>query len=67
VSRRHARIEIEGTQATIEDLNSKNGSIVGATRIEIPTLLHHGDKVQFGRFKFVFRLGGPPGSTETDG
>jgi DNA-binding winged helix-turn-helix (wHTH) protein len=66
VSRRHARIEIKGTQTTIEDLGSKNGSFVGNTGIEAPTALHHGDEVQIGRFKFVFQLEESTGSTETE-
>ena len=67
VSRRHARIEVRGTQATIEDLGSKNGSLVGNIRIERPTVLYHGDEVQIGRLKFVFRREESPGSTETEG
>jgi DNA-binding winged helix-turn-helix (wHTH) protein len=66
VSRRHARIDIAGTRATIEDLGSKNGSVVGKTRIEFPTTLCHGDEVQFGRFRFVFRLTESLPSTESD-
>jgi DNA-binding winged helix-turn-helix (wHTH) protein len=66
VSRRHARIQIEGTQATIEDLGSKNGSFVSNIRIECPTSLCHGNEVQIGRFKFIFRLEESPASTETD-
>jgi DNA-binding winged helix-turn-helix (wHTH) protein len=66
VSRRHARIEVKRTQATIEDLGSKNGSFVRDTRIEVPTALHDGDEVQIGRFKFVFRPAEPTTSTETE-
>lgn len=67
VSRRHARIEIKGTQATIEDMGSKNGSFVRNTRIAGPTTLHHGDEVKIGRFTFVFRLHEPSATTETEG
>ena len=67
VSRRHGRIEVNGTHATIEDLGSKNGIHVRNTRIEGPTALQHGDEVLIGRFKFVFQLEESPGSTETEG
>lgn len=66
VSRRHARIEIKGAEATIEDLGSKNGSFVGNVRIDRPTALYPGDEVKIGRFKFVFRLAESAGSTETE-
>jgi pSer/pThr/pTyr-binding forkhead associated (FHA) protein len=66
VSMRHARIDIEGTQAAIEDLNSKNGTFVENTRVQVPTALHHGDEIRIGRFKFVFQLEESRGSTETD-
>jgi DNA-binding winged helix-turn-helix (wHTH) protein len=67
VSRHHARIEIKGTQATIEDLGSKNGTFVGGTRIEAPTALYHNDNIQIGRFRFVLRREQLPESTETEG
>ena len=66
VSRRHARIEISGTRATIEDLGSDNGSFVWKTRIEAPTLLCHGDEVRIGRFTFAFRITKSLASTESD-
>jgi pSer/pThr/pTyr-binding forkhead associated (FHA) protein len=43
------------------------GSFVGQRKIETPTALDHGDEVQIGRFKFVFRPAESPGSTETEG
>jgi hypothetical protein len=32
--RRHARIQIDGTRAVLEDLQSRNGTFVGGRRIE---------------------------------
>jgi DNA-binding winged helix-turn-helix (wHTH) protein len=62
VSRRHARIVVQGSTATIEDLGSKNGTFVNGLRIAEPTRLAEGDEVQFGsaaaRFRFA-RAGEP--------
>lgn len=66
VSRRQARIEIQGVRATIEDLGSKNGTFVRQTRIESATPLESGDEIRIGRITFIFRKGGVPPSTETD-
>ncbi|HEY0143060.1 MAG TPA: FHA domain-containing protein [Thermoanaerobaculia bacterium] len=49
VSRRHARITIDGSTATLEDLGSKNGTFVGTRRLEAPLALHDGDEIVFGR------------------
>ena len=51
VSRGHARIVIEHDQATIEDLNSKNGTTVQSETITGPTVLRDGDEVEFGHVK----------------
>lgn len=55
VSRRHARIVVDAAGARIEDLGSKNGTRVGATRIEGPTPLKSGDRISLGSvvLKFV--------------
>ena len=65
VSRHHARIAVTGTQGTIEDLASKNGTLVGGTRISAPRILEPGDTIQVGPFTLTFRVGGESGSTET--
>lgn len=55
-SRRHARIVVGPRGATIEDLGSKNGTLVNGRRIAGPQLLVEGDEVQLGspaaRFRF---------------
>jgi len=51
VSRGHARITIDGNQATIEDLKSKNGTSVMGEAIKGPTPLKDGDEVEFGHVK----------------
>ncbi|MEX1246160.1 MAG: FHA domain-containing protein [Thermoanaerobaculia bacterium] len=60
ISRRHARITVRGDTATLEDLESKNGTFVGDERVTRPTLLSDGDAVRLGLARLVFR--GPPGS-----
>jgi len=42
VSRRHARLVVHGSSATLEDLGSKNGSFVRGIRITGPTPLESG-------------------------
>jgi hypothetical protein len=63
MSRRHARITIRDGVATLEDLDSKNGTFVGEARITSPTVLSDGDAVRLGLVNLVFR--GPPGGLST--
>lgn len=67
VSRRHARIDIRGTEAVIEDLGSKNGTFVRHAKIERATPLRDGDEVHIGLFSFIFRAAESTGTTETEG
>jgi hypothetical protein len=56
VSRRHARITVRGGRATIEDLDSKNGTFCGEARVTAPRPLADGDVIRLGRRgRFVFR------------
>ena len=48
VSRRHARIVVEGNTARVEDLESKNGTRVGGILVSQPVRLAKGDVVRFG-------------------
>ena len=68
VSRRHARIRVEGERATIEDLGSKNGTYVGeaTTPINGPTALPDGTRFSLGRVLLVFRVTPERGSTRTE-
>ena len=65
VSRHHARIVVDGRDATIVDLGSKNGTYVGAQRVTAPYRLTDGDQVRLGPVVITFRIPQPPGSTET--
>ena len=66
VSRCHARIVVQGTTVTIEDLGSKNGTYVSGERLERPLLLTSGDEIWIGRSvaRFRFLIEGEPTMTE---
>ena len=55
-SRHHARIEVEGSQISIEDLASKNGTFVNGERIQKRTQLQDGDQIVFGRTRAIVRM-----------
>lgn len=65
VSRGHARITIENDQATIEDLNSKNGTQVMGEALRAPRVLNDGDEVEFGHVKgwFIVEVDNDPPTT----
>src|SRR3954463_1159159 len=48
VSRRHARISVQGGQVVAEDLGSTNGTYVNDQPISSPRALNPGDKVRVG-------------------
>lgn len=48
VSRRHARIAVQGGQVVVEDLGSTNGTYVNDQPISSPRTLNPGDKVRIG-------------------
>jgi pSer/pThr/pTyr-binding forkhead associated (FHA) protein len=48
VSRRHARIALQGGQVLVEDLGSTNGTYVNDQPINAPRALNPGDKVRIG-------------------
>lgn len=54
VSRQHARIEVAGSGAFIEDLGSRNGVLVNGVRIFERTPLADGDRVVIGRSELLF-------------
>ena len=65
-SRYHAKISVEGTNAVIEDLNSKNGTFVNGKRLDQPTPLSNGDEIWIGRgvAHYRFLIEGEPTVTE---
>ncbi len=54
ISRKHAMIQRSGDDFLVIDLGSRNGSFVNNTRVAVPVLLKHDDKVKFGEQKFLF-------------
>jgi DNA-binding winged helix-turn-helix (wHTH) protein len=65
VSRRHARIMLNGADALLEDLGSKNGTCVGGVRIVGSVVLRDGDRVAFGRVLVTYREAAKGMSTAT--
>jgi DNA-binding winged helix-turn-helix (wHTH) protein len=65
VSRRHARITIAASVATIEDLRSKNGTFVGDTPVSEPVPLSDGDEIRTGSVVLHFRMTRPRSATAT--
>jgi DNA-binding winged helix-turn-helix (wHTH) protein len=66
VSRRHALIRVEADQATLSDLDSKNGTFVAGQQVKGPTPLRDGDELRLGlRATVVFRRGAAD-DTETE-
>jgi DNA-binding winged helix-turn-helix (wHTH) protein len=66
VSRRHARIIVTGDEATIEDLESKNGTFVSDRRLDAVTRLVDGDSIRVGSVEVAFTAIKSRGSTETE-
>lgn len=60
VSRHHARIRVSGEQATLEDLDSKNGTLLRGRPVSGEATLADGDELRVGPALLVFcapRLG----------
>ncbi|MEA2271501.1 MAG: hypothetical protein QOI98_209, partial [Solirubrobacteraceae bacterium] len=57
VSRRHARIRLEGGRWEIEDLGSTNGVRVNEQAIGSARVLSPGDRIKLGTAELVFELG----------
>lgn len=55
VSRRHARIVVDGERVALEDLGSQNGTYLRGERISGPATLVDGDEVRLGPVSLVFR------------
>lgn len=54
VSRKHAQFLRRGTEFSVEDLGSLNGTFVSGHRIDGAAKLDDGVEVQVGKFKFTF-------------
>ena len=67
VSRRHARIVVSDTHATLEDLGSKNGTFVAGERISQPIRLAPGARFHLGPIAVRLRRVTNDGETTTSG
>ena len=65
VSRHHARIRI-GEEATLEDLQSKNGTYLREEKISSVRELVDKDEIRIGPVSMIFRVLSRPRSTETE-
>lgn len=65
VSRRHARITVTPEGATLEDLDSKNGTFIGEARVRTPQPLSDRDEIKIGSVPLLVRLFTSPASTVT--
>jgi DNA-binding winged helix-turn-helix (wHTH) protein len=65
VSRRHARLVVDGATARLEDLGSKNGTTVAGKVAQGPVVLHSDDRLEFGSAVAVYRASAAGMSTET--
>jgi len=67
VSRYHARIVVKDTEASVEDLGSKNGTFVDGKPVSGRHVLANGSEVRIGPVAFTFVLASPTMPTETMG
>lgn len=65
VSRHHARILVRGGAATLEDLGSKNGTLLNGERVEGAVAISDGDEVGIGRATLTVRVLRQGVSTQT--
>jgi hypothetical protein len=66
VSRHHARVVVADGAAHLEDLGSKNGTLVNGERITSARPLSNGDRIKVGAASLVFRCSRRLGTTESE-
>ena len=68
ISRQHACIHLAGDEATLTDLDSKNGTYLGDadSPIAVPVPLEDGARFRLGRVLLVFRSSAEAGATRTE-
>jgi DNA-binding winged helix-turn-helix (wHTH) protein len=67
VSRCHARITVDGDTVTVEDLASKNGTLVNGKKVTKSRKLVNGDTLTFGTVETTIEIWDPSPSTVTIG
>jgi pSer/pThr/pTyr-binding forkhead associated (FHA) protein len=56
ISARHARVSFHHTHWWLEDLNSTNGTLIGNSRVSLPTVLIPGDQFKCGGTEFIVNM-----------
>lgn len=56
ISSRHARMIYRQDQWWVEDLKSTNGTFLNDHMLDVPTVIAHGDRLQFGRIEFLVTI-----------
>lgn len=56
VSYRHARLVFRQEQWWIEDLRSTNSTLLNQVKVDTPTVLANGDRIQFGQREFLITI-----------
>ena len=56
LSRSHARISLSGESASLQDLESRNGTMLNGVRIAEPVPLHPGDRIVLGETTIEFNV-----------
>ena len=64
VSRRHVSITVDESSVTVEDLGSRNGTLVCGEAIAAPRVVRDGDVVTVGPARLVVRTESPSGTTQ---
>jgi pSer/pThr/pTyr-binding forkhead associated (FHA) protein len=67
VSRCHARVVVQGEEARVEDLGSKNGTFVAGEPVTDTRILKDGDEIRVGSVVLTFKVAPPTQATETLG
>ncbi len=62
VSRRHAEFHRHGTEFSVRDVGSLNGTYINRDRVDEATL-HNGDEVQIGKYRMLFFAAAPSGGS----
>ena len=65
VSAHHARLSYQGNQWWLEDLGSKNGTMVNDFSIEGPTIITDGDCISLGQVDVMLHSGSQEKSQDT--
>lgn len=56
ISRRHAKIVVNGRTATVEDLGSRNGTFVRGEKVSAPVPITDGDEIRVGSIVLQYRV-----------